>query len=482
LTDLPAAQYTVTAARSGYLSLHYGQRRPLEQGRPLVLAEKQVVDNVDFSLPRMSVIAGRITDDLGEPIEGVTVMAMRSRYWDGTRQLVPTGQGFVQTNDVGEYRILGLAPGTYYVQAQTKETWAVTQNGVSHVLGYAPTYFPGTAVVSDARRVTVALGREASATDISLVVGRAATVSGTALDSQGRPFPNVGLREEIRGENFARFGGNKSSAVAADGSFTIRDVPPGDYKLAASTGNGSDHPEVAVVPITVEDGVDLTNVSLTGSGGGTMTGHVVTDTGEVPTIPMLRLTIGLPLVGQPDPMLLGAFRTPGSAQVAADGSFSIPGVFGRSRLRVNVPDDWMVKTIMHDGQNITDAPIELKSGEAMADVQIVLTNHVSTVAGRLADDKGAPLADGTVLVFSTDAERWATDSRAVRAARPDQQGQYHIKGLPPGDYLAIALAYVEDGMWNDPEYLQSLREGAQRFSLGEAGTQTLTLKLVTTTP
>ena len=77
VTDLPAGQYTVSVSRSGYLTLRYGQRRPLEQGKPLEVREKQVIDNVDFSLPRMSLITGRISDDMGDPIEGVTVVAMR---------------------------------------------------------------------------------------------------------------------------------------------------------------------------------------------------------------------------------------------------------------------------------------------------------------------------------------------------------------------------------------------------------------------
>src|SRR5205085_12418502 len=46
LTDLPAGRYTVTVTRSGFLSLRYGQRRPLEQGKPLQLLDAQVVEGV----------------------------------------------------------------------------------------------------------------------------------------------------------------------------------------------------------------------------------------------------------------------------------------------------------------------------------------------------------------------------------------------------------------------------------------------------
>jgi len=88
---------------------------------------------------------------------------------------------------------------------------------------------------------------------------------------------------------------------------------------------------------------------------------------------------------------------------------------------------------------------------------VILTNHVTVLNGQLVDDKGAALADGTVLVFASEAEKWSDDSRFVRAVRPNQQGAWQVKGLPGGEYLAVAVDYVEDGMWNDPEYLESVR-------------------------
>jgi protocatechuate 3,4-dioxygenase beta subunit len=476
-TELAAGAYRMRVSRSGYLTLQYGQRRPLEQGKPLEVRDKETIDAGDFTLPRMSVITGRISDELGEPLEGVTVLALRSRYWEGRRQLIPTGQGLVFTDDAGQFRVLGLAPGTYYVSATTRETWAVNQGGTRIVMGYAPTYFPGTTLMSEAKRITVGLGKEIINTDFSMVTGRAATISGTAFDSHGRPFPRVNLSEEVRGENFARFGGNKSATPAADGTFTIRDVPPGEYKLTTGTQRGAEHPEAAIVPVSV-DGVDINGVALLGSGGGSITGRVLTDTGETPSIPRLRVTIGLPLTGQPEPMLLGAFGDPGASQVGDDGSFSIKGVFGRSRIRVVLPDDWMVKSITHDGRDLTDAPIELKSGETLSNVQIVLTNKVTIIDGALTDDKDRPTADGTVIVFAEDAARWAADSRSVRTARPDQQGHFQMKGLPPGAYLAVAVDYVEDGMWNDPEFLESLRARAHKISVADAATASVSLKLI----
>ena len=48
------------------------------------VSDAQVVEKIDFSLPRMGLITGRITDETGEPIEGVSVYATRLMYLRGT--------------------------------------------------------------------------------------------------------------------------------------------------------------------------------------------------------------------------------------------------------------------------------------------------------------------------------------------------------------------------------------------------------------
>jgi len=68
--NLPAGRYKMEARHAGYLTLQYGQRRPLEQGKPFELRDKQLIEHVDFALPRMSAITGRITDEAGDPVAG----------------------------------------------------------------------------------------------------------------------------------------------------------------------------------------------------------------------------------------------------------------------------------------------------------------------------------------------------------------------------------------------------------------------------
>src|SRR6478752_1602219 len=117
-TELPAGRYTVNVSKTGFITLSYGQRRPLQAGTPLQLADGQQLGGIDFRLPRGSVIAGHVMDETGDPMPGITVQAMRYQYAQGNRQLMPAGNA--QTDDQGAFRVWGLNPGDYYVSAQSR--------------------------------------------------------------------------------------------------------------------------------------------------------------------------------------------------------------------------------------------------------------------------------------------------------------------------------------------------------------------------
>jgi len=123
--DLPPGRYTIAAAKPGFIRLQYGQKRPGEPGRPVQLGEAQHEEHVDFALPRAGWITGRIVDETGDPLPGVSVYPAQWRYFRGKRRLVPVASGsaaFNQTDDTGQFRITGLEPGEYFVIATTRTT------------------------------------------------------------------------------------------------------------------------------------------------------------------------------------------------------------------------------------------------------------------------------------------------------------------------------------------------------------------------
>jgi hypothetical protein len=85
LTELPAGRYTLTASKTGFIALSYGQRRPFQAGTPLQLRDGQQMGGIEFRLPRGSVVAGHVLDETGDPMPGVVVRVMRYQYAQGER-------------------------------------------------------------------------------------------------------------------------------------------------------------------------------------------------------------------------------------------------------------------------------------------------------------------------------------------------------------------------------------------------------------
>ena len=155
--DLAPGRYTLSVSKSGYLKIEYGQQRPFERGKTLEVSAGQILDKLDLTLPRASAITGRVFDEFGDAAAAVMVRALRHRYVDGRRQLTPLSEGIEVlangggdiTDDLGQFRIYGLAPGDYYVSA----LYSPPGESAGRT-GYPPTYYPGTASAAEARRIT----------------------------------------------------------------------------------------------------------------------------------------------------------------------------------------------------------------------------------------------------------------------------------------------------------------------------------------
>jgi hypothetical protein len=142
-----------------------------------------------------------------------------------------------------------------------------------------------------------------------------------------------------------------------------------------------------------------------------------------------------------------------------------------------VPDGWFLKSVTHRGVDITDTGYEFKPGERVSGIQILLARQATTLTGLVKDDRGDPVGDYSIVAFSSDRNKWGYLTRFVRAARPDQDGRFTIRALPPDDYLVVALEYLESGQEFDPEQLRAWEPVATKVSLGEGGAQSVMLKL-----
>lgn len=498
--ELPAGHYTVSASKTGYITVNFGQRRPLRAGRPIEVRDGQRVRDVDFRLPRGSVITGRVLDQDGEPLVRASIRALRYRFMQGERRIEPGGGA--ETDDRGVFRIYGLTPGTYFVSAIAQpgdirgmlppdapglagRVLAVENGRVTVIadspapggLTYAPTYYPGVAALSDAAPITVPVSEEVAGIDFTLQLVTAARVTGVVLGGNGAPTASATVRlvpDDSRGMS----GQTYSASVERGGRFSIFNVPPGRY-VAFAFGTGRDQRGTyAVEPLSVSGGL-VGDVNLVLAPGMTVSGQVTFDGATTPSAQdMSRVRIGL---WTPAGASLPGFGGQMNTTPRQDGSFSIPDLPPGSRMvRVSgLPQSWTLKAVYLDGRDMTDDMIDLKPSETAGRLTILLTDKATTLTGAVVDENGQALTDYTVIAFPADSNLWRPMSRFIQAGRPDKDGTYTIRGLPPGEYLLRAVDDVDQGEWYDPELLATLRTGATRVTLQEGDTKSLDLKLVT---
>jgi Carboxypeptidase regulatory-like domain len=471
LNDLPAGRYSLSVSKAGYVSLQYGQRRPFEQGRPIELSDGQRLDNLDFNLPRGSAISGRVTDEFGEPLSDVMVAPMRYRFFNRRRQLVPVGR-FSTSDDGGNFRLYGLAPGDYYLSA-TLQDFEMNESDIRS--GYAPTYYPGTGSPQQAEKITLGVAGEASGIVLSLLPVRTAKVSGTATDSQGRPMAGafVSLIEASAAAGFMMFGGGNQ--VRDDGTFTLQNVSPGVYTLTVGGMGPPGEGQQASVPLTVT-GDDITGVALVATKGVAIKGRIVFDT-QPPagTVQPASFDVQAMPMDQDGPMFFGMSD---ADRVDDDWTFELRAIVGTVLIRLGrTPPGFSLKSVFWRGEDVTDSGIALKPGSATTGVEIVITARTSTVAGNVSAADGKLTTDYVAVIFAEDSEHWGFQSRQIAIGRPDQQGGFVVKSLPSGSYLAAAVPYIEEGEERNPETLERLRSVATAFTLADGERKDLSLKL-----
>jgi protocatechuate 3,4-dioxygenase beta subunit len=469
LTGVPPGSHSLTATRSGYLPLQYGQRRPREAGRTITVSPGQTVASIDFALHRMGVIAGRITDELGSPYAAVRVEATEVRYLQG--QPIAVAAAITTTNDLGEYRLGGLWPGSYQIRASTQETWEA-DDGKS-AFAYGVTYFPSVVGLDRAETMSLAVGQELAGIDMSLVVGRAARISGTVQSASGEPLAGqaVNLSDATRGIGGGRFSTGFAGAARSDrnGRFEFRSLAPGEYLV------GSGGSSVAVVV----DGADIDGVLLMPRKPSVLTGSIVSDDGSPLPFPASLTRVVIIDAGAASP--LEPFIGPAGPQtISSSWTFRHTNMDGRYLFRITgVPPEWMLKNVELGGRDVTDTPLDVPGGgNEMAGLRMILSRASGTVSGAVVSRDGKPAPDSTVVVFADDSRRWGFGTRFVKAARPDNEGRFTVSGLPPGLYRAVARDNIVDGQWENQDFLQRAAADATRLTLTAGIVTTVTLQAV----
>ncbi len=120
IKQIEPGRYEFFASHIAYIERRY-QAKGTDPGDGTVLSltSLQTVDDAMFRLVRAALITGKVVDDTGEPMVGVSVSVLHKpsdeeREEEGPRgkKLELTSVSSVTTDDRGEYRVFGLKPGS----------------------------------------------------------------------------------------------------------------------------------------------------------------------------------------------------------------------------------------------------------------------------------------------------------------------------------------------------------------------------------
>ena len=439
-----AGRYEFFASHLGFLEQHYQAKGPEEgEGAVLSLASGQEVNDAMFRLIRASVITGKVVDDNGEPMMGVSVSVLHKPTEEEREDEGPRGKKLemisvstVPTDDRGEYRIFGLKPGEYFVKAvettDLQSFYGQLPEGsdaiVLRELGsqFAPVYVPGVLQMDQAQPVVLGAGEEAQA-DLAMRRIKLVEVAGRVIGPDGSPA----LRSyvQLSQAGISDWSGELGGGTDSKGEFSIKGVPPGTYYISASMQDKEKYynarQKVEVAEATVE------GVVLSMGSGASIHGWVRTATGA--PAPLGRMWIRLqPTAEEGDSG--SAF-----AEVSNDGSFELGGVAdGGYALAANGLDKgWFVKSVHLGNEDVLQNGVQVENGVVKGSVDIVVSSDGAQIEGNVTDsDKDQSLA-GVQVKARVDPPSDYNYGRS-RATTTDQHGHFVLKDLPPGKYSVTA--------------------------------------------
>ena len=501
LESVEPGSYALVAVRIGFSPQKYGAATPLTRdcenldtitedspnpvglanarrciarapGTTLSLTAGQEMKDLVIQLTRQGVINGKVTDQDGEVLARWQVQALKVVYERGVRRLQNVSN-VANTDPDGNYAIDYLPPGRYYLFAantianlfsglsQGRQGKALPEADVS-------TYYPSAPGALKAAPVEVEPGADLRGIDIQVRRARVFSIRGkVAVPANAGPPSDQILTLAPKGEAAALMN-LKQAGVKADGAFEFRDVEPGEYVLYCGQtgyGNPGAAPRLFARQEVTVSFQEVEGIAMSPTSGLEVTGTVTVEGRKAGTWPSIWLldTEGAWSTGMPDFDSNGKFRlTLGRA--------------GPARYAVSVtalPAGTYVKSIRYGNQDALHALLDLTVGSS-GSLDIVLSFRVAAITGSVKNAK-----DETVSGIVVSAWPRKPEVRGgVKSASTDQNGNFEIPDLGPGDYFVAAWADIDPGLLEAPEFLARFHDAALAVKLDEGGSANADLRLI----
>jgi protocatechuate 3,4-dioxygenase beta subunit len=478
-------RYRIFFERTGFIALN--ERGLKTDGLILSIQSGQSIENLFFRMLPTAVMSGRITDEDGDPMSEVRVIAQ----WKKAGKMKRDSVGTATTNDLGEYRLAGLFPGQYSVLAMpapdfrdyekpekpvlssdVADTQTAVQSGSKPETRYLPTYFPGTFDPAQASAVELKAGDDMPV-NFTLLPARTYRVHGIITGLTANQKPTVELRSKS-GDTYR----STAVEVGSDGQFEVRGVAPGSYSLLARV-DAELHSLLARQDITVVAG-DVDGLKLSPSRAFYLSGHLRVEGSSSGNLS--QYAVNLHPVQATDESSIDVARDVFGINAAVDpsGNFEWKDVYaGHYVVQVfggETPGTYFLKSARIGGQDIETG--FTASGPATLD--LVLSYKGGVIEGTVLEkaknvDKDQPAANTTVVAVPEEKYRKIPGRFGTGAT--DQNGRFLIRGLAPGNYTVYAWQDADEDFL-DPDFLKSHQGGGTTVKVEENSKQWVELKIV----
>jgi len=482
IDNIQPGRYRMFVERTGFQELDKHHRRI--EGRVLALAAGQEMKDLVVHLQAAAVIEGRVTDEDGDPMAEAQVAVLRQTFVTGRNHWEQVG--VERTNDLGEYRIPGLAAGNYFVSvtpppdfkslieaanSQTEMKQSANAATEKVATAYQTTYYPGTRDRGQAAAIQLHAGDDFPV-NFSLTPAPSLTIRGSVVNLP--PGAVATIRLQSRGFGLTW----NEASMQKDGSFEIRGVTPGTYSILAAVDN-------APVPMMARQELQITSASVEGlrlapQAGGSMRGRLRMEASGAARPDPSRVFLLLRSADADDDAA-GAFTMEGDfspvAQVNADGSFEWKNV-PAGHYFVQISDasampDWFLKSVTA-GRDAAESGITVSGGATTLD--LVASANGAVAEGLATNQKDEPVADAVIVAVPE--ARFRSRPDRYRKTVTDQSGRFTLRGMPPGEYTLFAWESIDGDAYYNPEFLKSYESQGKTLSFSEGERKNVQLKAI----
>ena len=463
IRDAAKGKYWITAEKAGFVRGAYRGKTASSWGDSVDLAAEDNRTGLDIAMQKQAVISGRIVDEAGEPVEHASVQVLPVRT---TRR---GGSYSAMSNDKGEFRISKLPPGGYRILASrlTSRDELLTEKVDGRVTAEAPTYFPATTDINAAAIVRVNPGDERGGAEIriqrSTVVNVSGRVTGESAGDRSARLSIIPASQASFGFGFRGPGGGAN--IAPDGSFTFRNIRPGEYQIVVNQFDRGGPKVTGRTSITVGQ-TDVSGVTVTALAPLKVDGRLRAD-GEPP------FAFNKPRVS------LGSEGGPGSrAEVTEANVFTLSGV-SRDKLTLNVEagDGIIVKQIYAAGQPLQGLDIDFAT--TTGPLEVVLSNKPAKITGTI-EGQASETPRTTIYAVLEDQPLRFENWRRKRTSLTSGTTAFTLSALRPGTYRVAAFEETESSdATTDPAFWERFRDRTATVKVGENETGQVKVRLIT---